>query len=204
MSYYELSPEGANVMAFVPNVEFRRELEKCGFWSDLGGAHRLFLETRIDDQVVQLIRVDKDRIVTDKKFFADVIFMSWVSIFSHRARELVLNLGGSEGGFFPCNFESKECGGMFYWYIPTPCDVVDMEKSKFLIHLPDAKLGVIPHNIISMETIPGIAIDKHCFRAKKAQPGIVFSELIVSDKFKELWEGSKFTGAKFRKLTAGI
>ncbi len=124
----------------------------------------------------------------------DLLFWSWIPVFSDRARKLCLKFGSADTDFWPCHFTSST---PHFLHLPALAeDVVDRDRSTFLMAIPSEP--PLPFHItrLVLRRQPATA----CFRAVLNDQQ-VFSELLVNDQFKLEWEAQLLSGANFRHLT---
>jgi hypothetical protein len=124
----------------------------------------------------------------------DLLFWSWIPVFSERARTLCVKFGSAETDFWPCHFTSSPRN---FLHLPSLAeDVVDTERSTFLMTIPsEPPLPFhITHLVLRQQPVAA------CFRAV-LNGRQVFSELLVNDQFKTEWEAQSMSGANFRHLT---
>lgn len=128
----------------------------------------------------------------------DILFWSWVPIFSDKACKLILELGGSQADFVRCEFASRP-GDIFFLHLPIHSfDVVDLTTSQFTMMIP--MQPPLPHGIraLGMRNVP----DKlpPCFRLAVRGHNQVFGDLVVSGVLRAAWNAALLTGAVFRKV----
>lgn len=155
---------------------------------------------RAGTKVVEFEVIDPsgDALETIPRPLHDYMIWGWIPIFSARAMDLIVSLGGSQDDFWPCRFRlhPQEDFGLF---LPLKChDIVDIDKSTFLGVIPATP--PIPINITNLviKYIPDPM--PPCFRACVPGHSQVFGELFVSDLFKIAWERQGLIGAKFCQL----
>jgi hypothetical protein len=128
----------------------------------------------------------------------DLLFWSWVPIFSDKARKLILELGASQDDFVRCQFTSRP-GDAFFLHLPTHSfDFVDLATSQFTMVIP--MQPPLPHGIraLSMRNVPEKM--PPCFRLAVPGHGQVFGDLVVSEALFAAWSAALLTGAVFRKV----
>ena len=148
---------------------------------------------------MKLVDVDGNQVDFSADNVPDIVFWTWLPIFSERAKQLFLAHGANEADFWLCEFE-KIRSAQFYLHVPTESyDILDMEHSKFRMIIPmDPPL---PHLLELAKLRPDIPDLPPCFRV--AIPGHlqVLSELVVTDELKVDWEKTGLSGGEFRRLT---
>lgn len=199
MKYWAIQSQEAAPEVFLPNEELLRSSHRDGI--NPVTVRRTFAEAVESSRIMQIIAKDGLGVVTERQPLPDLLFWSWVPIFSDRARKLAVKLGCEEEEFWPCRFESNP-GDIFFMHLPERShDVVDVAQSKFLMMIPMPDTPPIPHHIQSLVLGASSGLLPPCFRAPIPGQSQVFSELFVGDVFKQAWEQMGFTGALFRRLT---
>jgi hypothetical protein len=147
---------------------------------------------------LQLVADDGTSAATERQQTSDLMFWSWVPIFSDRARSLLIRLGCVSDEFWPCRLESN-AREFYFLHLPTETyDFVDVDKSEFSIVVPgDRPLPMFIRTLAVKRAPPA---HRPCFRAEVPGHPQVFGELFVTSETKVSWERDGLTGAEFRKL----
>lgn len=144
--------------------------------------------------------VGRDGEITDDQSMrpTDLLFWSWVPIFSDRAHKLILELGVSQADFVCCKFASAS-GDNFFLHLPLQAfDIVDATASQFTMMIP--MQPPIPYGIraLCMRGVPDAL--PPCLRMSVPGHNQVFSELLVSDALRAAWNAERLSGAVFRQV----
>lgn len=128
----------------------------------------------------------------------DVLFWSWVPIFSLRAKKLFTSLGSSDDDFIACKVDRNE---ICYAHLPRQGeDVFDFSKSSFSMLIP--LVPPLPFGLI--EATIGIAKNDALFpcifRSKIPGHEQVLSELFARDDVLSGWKDGGMSGAAFRQV----
>lgn len=148
----------------------------------------------------QLATADGAVVKDDPKQPTDLLFWSWIPVFSTRAHQLLNHVGVASTEFVPCGFESRPNEGYFLHLPERAFDVVDVERSEFAMMIP--LQPPLPHGIRALVLRGDQALLPPCFRASVPGHAQVFGELLVSDALREAWTQAGLSGAVFRRLTA--
>jgi hypothetical protein len=129
----------------------------------------------------------------------DLMFWSWVPIFSQRAKALLVSLGVTQGEFVECEFsgETSKC----YMHLPVSgCDFIDYERSIFSgsipldVPLPFGVVDVVQKRDFALQSAPGV------FRAVVPGHTQLLSDLFATDLLAKLWQSAELTGGAFRRV----
>ncbi len=146
----------------------------------------------------QLVGRDGQPIVSPRQQVSDVLFWSWVPIFSERGRNLMVEMGCEVDEFVSCGFTSNP-GEAYFAHLPRMLyDVVDTQRSTFLMTIPGDP--PIPHHIQKLVMSRPVTDMPHCFRAPVPGHSQVFGELLVSEEFESRWFSAGLTGGVFRPV----
>lgn len=182
---------------FLPHEDLTRESSRNGINPD---TVRTTLLSAFDGGPVlfQLVTGDGAIDADHSARPTDLLFWSWVPIFSDRARKLILELGGDQSDFVPCVFASTG-GEVFFLHLPgRSLDVLDLATSQFTMMIP--MQPPLPHGIKVLGMRNTQAVLPPCFRMSVPGHSQVFSELIVSDALHAAWDAAGLSGAAFRKV----
>jgi len=148
---------------------------------------------------MQLGKPSAATVEKERQIVPDIVFWSWIAIFSDRAASAAIKFGCEPDEFWQCHFQSNP-GEKFFFHLPTKSfDVVDIEKSSFRQSLPiDPRIPMFIELLVTKQ-LPNYL--PPCFRADIPRTKQVFSELFVREDFKLAWDRKGFNGAKFRQLT---
>lgn len=199
MTYWEIQRQEETLDVFLPNKKLSNASHRDGI--NPVTIRKAFAETADSKLIMQLVAKDGLSVVTERQQITDLLFWSCVPIFSERARNLAMELGCEGGDFWPCGFKSNP-GEIFFIHLPERSyDVVDVAQSRFLMLIPMPDKPPVPHNIQSLVLRASSEALPPCFRALVPGHSQVFSELIVSEAFKQTWAQMGFSGAQYRLLT---
>jgi len=188
--------EGAPV-GYVPDEKLSKAMTICGMQPI---SVREALQTAVMGVLdMQIGTPSAAKVEKKRQSIPDVVFWSWIAIFSRRATLTAIALGCEQEEFWPCRFQSnpKE---EFFFHLPLKVfDIVDVDKSTFKHILP-----VTPPIPMFMDALVTNPLPDHlppCFRAKIPGTRSVYSELLVRDEFRNAWDQNALRGAVFRQLT---
>jgi hypothetical protein len=198
MKFWEMSGQEGALVGFVPDEKLSMAMTHCGI-NPVAVRNALHL-AKADPVDMQLGEHSAATVRKEKQVIPDLVFWSWIAIFSDRATTTAIEFDCEPDEFWPCRFQSNP-GEQFFFHLPTRCfDIVDIEKSAFRQILP-----LNPPIPMFIERLAVKQFPDHlppCFRAKIPRTKQVFSELLIRDDFKLAWEQRAFRGAKFRQLSA--
>jgi hypothetical protein len=197
MTLWEMSAEEESLVGYVPDEKLSMAMTLCGISP---GAVRSALDAANVDAVdMQLGKPSAATVEKDRQIVSDIMFWSWIAIFSDRAASTAIKFGCGPGEFWPCRFQSNP-GEKFFFHLPVETfDIVDIEKSTFRQILPiDPPIAMFIERLVTKQ-LPNYL--PPCFRANVPRTKQVFSELFVREDFKLAWDRKGFNGAKFRQLT---
>lgn len=130
----------------------------------------------------------------------DIIFWSWMPIFSEFGRSILISNDVDPNDFTRCRF----CGIDRDYYIHLPLrsfDAIAYKKSEFTMLIPlepplpfGAKRLTLKDGIFESQ-IPNV------FRASIPGHSQVLSDLLVREKIRSTWIKASATGGKFRQIT---
>lgn len=182
---------------FLPHEEATRQTGLDGI--NPATARRVLLGVNGGEPVVfQLVGRDGETTADQSIRPTDLLFWSWIPIFSDRARKLVLELGGSQADFVRCEFASVT-RDQFFLHLPAQAfDIVDPATSQFTMTIP--MQPPLPHGIraLCLRNVP--AALPPCLRMAVPGHNQVFSELLVSKALRVAWNALRLTGAVFRQV----
>lgn len=186
----------------VPEVYFERfnlvrEINRNGIDSiHLGKVFRREFESNIVP--FQLVASDGKTVLLEQVELPDLLFWSWVPIFSGRAKEMACSLGCDFGDWIECGFLSN-LDRKFFLHLPTEnYDIMDLKQSVFRMFIPANP--DVPHGIKSLVLKTPSQLLPPCFRAAVPGNSQSFSEFLVRQDFHDLWMNLNFSGANFRQV----
>lgn len=197
MNYFALDRAEGTHDVFLPDEELMTESHIKGI--DPVHVRKILCEAARNKPIeFQLVGRDGIPLREPPQSPGDVVFWSWVPIFSGRSRELAVELGCAAEEFLQCWFSSNP-GEVYFAHLPSVSyDVVDVKRSVFLITIPGNP--PIPHHVKRLVMRSSHVHLPPCFRASVPQHTQVFGELFVSDIFVRRWRSSGMKGADFRSI----
>jgi hypothetical protein len=195
MSYWAMERQERTLDGYLPREDLLDEAMRNGICPVTA---RQVLLGAFGNKPVPMHFVDSDGPVIDATRVTDLVFWSWVPVFSDRARHLLVGQGAASADFVEATVEAGVDPRHLH-LPPKSYDVVDLERSAFVMTLPlDPPL---PHGIRALSTKRASGPLPPCLRATVPGHAQVFGELLVSDNLRREWEQAGLTGAVFRDLT---
>jgi len=197
MKLWEINAQEGALIGYVPDKNLSMAITLCGI--NPGSVRDVLRLAKTNVIDMQLGKPSAAIVEKDRQSIPDIVFWSWIAIFSERAVSTAIELGCERGEFWPCGFQTNP-EDRFFFHLPTKTfNIVNVEKSNFSHILPlDPP---VPTSIKHLVT--GCLPDDlpPCFRAEIPQTKQVFGELIVRDDFRRSWERKSLQGAMFRQLS---
>jgi hypothetical protein len=197
MTIWAMEGQEGALVAYVPDRKLSKAMAFCGVQPI--AVREVFKTARVGIFDLQLGMPSALKVESKSQSIPDIVFWSWIAIFSRRATLIAITLGCEQEEFWPCRFQSnpKE---EFFFHLPIKAfDVVDIDKSMFRQILPVTP--PIPMFMDSLVTKPLPDNLPPCFRAEIPRAKSVFSELLVRDEFKDAWDQQLLRGAVYRQLS---
>ena len=197
MTLWDMSSEEGALVGYVPDEKLSMAMSLCGISPD--AVRSALSVANVDIVDMQLAKPLAATVEKERQIVPDIVFWSWIAIFSDRAASDAIKIGCELDEFWPCRFQSNP-GEKFYFHLPKKrFDIVDVEKTSFRQILPlDPPIPMFIELLVTKQ-LPNYL--PPCFRADVPRTNQVFSELFVRDDFKLVWDQKGFNGAKFRQLT---
>lgn len=198
MIFWEMSKQEGTLVGFIPDETLLRGLTGCG--RNPGAVRDALDRARANPVDMQIGKPSAVTVEKERQEIPDLVFWSWIPIFSDRAASAMIELGCETDEFWPCRFQSNP-GEKYFFHLPARCfDIIDIDKSTFRHVLP-----LDPPIPMFIEHLATKQLPDHlppCFRVEIPRIGQVFSEVFVREDFKIAWERKSFSGAEFRRLSA--
>jgi hypothetical protein len=191
--YWDLKPKEGVLGVFLPNEKLERASHNSG--ADLGAVREAFSAVAEKMRCFRLVTPEGKIVGKQPQQITDIVYWSWLPIFSARGRKLALEVGSEEEDFLPVYFQSNP-EEVHYLHVPqNSLDVVDVKRSKFLMVIPlDPPAPCFIEHLVFRKHARRLP---HCFRAVIPGHRLVFGEVFVSDDFKRAWQKRRLTGARF-------
>lgn len=182
---------------FLPQEQLIQQLNRNGI--NPGTVRKTLLDAFNGDPVLFHLVTGDGAIAVDHLLQpTDLLFWSWVPIFSDRARELILGIGGDPADFIPCVFATRP-DQVFFLHLPeVSFDIVDVAASQFTMMVPMQPPIPFGIKVLSMRNVQ-VALPP-CLRMAVPGHSQVFSDLLVSHSFHTAWVAAALTGAVFRQV----
>jgi|GEM_PF-2303292 len=196
MTYWAIEVQEGISQLYLPKKELFRPSVRNGV--SCLTVRQVFEPYPVQDRIFQVISKGGRSIVKKPAKLSDMLIWSWVSFFTERAKNLMVELGGNNDDFLQCTIESNPDEPCFMHVPRKSYDIIDMTLSTFLMLSDNPPLyGRIL--TLAFQNLP--AVLPSCFMASIPKNNQDLGQWIVDDKFKLAWEERMFTGANFRKLT---
>lgn len=130
----------------------------------------------------------------------DVLFWSWIPVFSLRAKGLLVSSGVPIQDFIGCRVGSQNSWSV---HIPTRGEeVFDLSKSTFSMFIP--LTPPLPFGTVEAVRLDGSHVHPvvSVFRSKIPRHEQVLADLFVTDEIVDAWQRRGLVGASFRKVCA--
>jgi hypothetical protein len=197
MKILEISKEEGTLIGYVPNAKLSMTLSHCGI--NPAAIRNALSVANVDKIDMQLGKPSAATVETEWQVIPDLMFWSWITIFSGKAVSMATELGCDPDEFWPCQFQSNPEEKFFFHLPKRTFHIIDVEKSIFRQILPlDPPIPMFVERLVTKD------VPEHlppCFRVDIPRTNQVFSELFVREDFKLAWNRRAFTGAKFRQLS---
>jgi hypothetical protein len=197
MKLWEMRREEGALIGYVPDEKLSVAITRCGI--EPAAVRNALSVANANTVDMQLAKPSAATVQTERQVIPDVVFWSWIAIFSDRAVSTALEFGCEPDEFWPCRFQSNP-EQKFFFHLPMKSfDIVDIEKSTFRQILPiDPPIPMFIEMLVTKELPKDLP---PCFRADLPRTNLVFSELFACEDFKLSWDHKGFSGAKFRRLS---
>jgi hypothetical protein len=196
--YSAIERQEGTLDVFLPSEDLTKSSHRNGISTT---TVRESFEVALDGRPVlfQLATMDGVVATDDPRQPTDLVFWSWIPVFSARARQLLIELGVAATEFVPCLIESRPNESYFLHLPERAFDVVDVERSEFAMTIP--LQPPLPHGIRALVLRGDPTSLPPCFRASVPGHAQVFGELLVSDALRDVWTHAGLSGAVFRQLS---
>ena len=197
MTFWEMSGDEGALVGYMPDEKLSMAVTRCGI--NPLAVRNVLQVANVNEVDMQLGKPSAAAVEKERQFISDIVFWSWITIFSDRAVSTATELGCAPDEFWPCRFQSNP-GEKFFFHLPERTfDIIDVDKSTFRQILP-----LDPPIPMFVERVATKNLPEHlppCFRVDIPRTKQVFSELFVRENFKLAWAQKAFKGAKFRRLS---
>jgi len=197
MKIWEMKHREGSLVGYVPNEKLLRAITLCA--SNPSSVRCILDVAELNPVSMQLLKPLEAAVEQGRQQIPDVVFWSWMAIFSDRAAAAAIELGSRPNDFWPCQFQNNP-EEKFFFCLPTKSvDLVDVDRSTFRHVMPLAVPMPIFFERLATKPVTGEL--PPCFWADRPNTNLVFHEFLIRDDFKLAWERLGLTGAEFRLLT---
>jgi hypothetical protein len=197
MTYWAMQTAEGTLGVFLPDRAVSNATHRDGINPDT--VRKVLIDAGASEAKFQLVAKYGEILVRYQEDVRDLLFWSWIPIFSGKGRDLAISHGGDAEDFWPCRFESNP-KDLFHLHLPKRAyDVVDIPRSKFLMFIPNKP--PIPFHIQHLALRDEIIPVPPCFRYLVPGNEQMSGDLLVTDDFKKAWQAYGLSGADFRNVS---